>query len=45
MSVWFLEQRINVKFCVKLRKNGSGTCKMLSEACGGEAVEKPSVFE
>jgi hypothetical protein len=45
MSDSFLEQLIKIKFCVNLGKNASGTCAMLSEACGGEAVNKSSVFE
>jgi hypothetical protein len=28
---------------VKIKKNASDTCKMLSEACGGEAI-KSQVF-
>jgi hypothetical protein len=40
MSDRFLEQRINIKFCVKLGKNASGTCVMLSEAYGREAMIK-----
>jgi hypothetical protein len=35
-----LEQRINVTFCIKLGKNTTDTCDMLSEACGGEAMKK-----
>jgi len=30
MSDWFLEQGINIKFCVKLGKNASDTCAVLS---------------
>jgi hypothetical protein len=40
-----LEQRINIKFYVKLGKHASETCAMLSEAYGGEAMKKSSVFE
>jgi hypothetical protein len=29
MSDWFLEQQINIKFCVKLGNNGSDTCAVL----------------
>jgi len=39
MSDRFLEQRIDIKFCVKLGKNASDTCAMLSKAYGGEAVK------
>jgi hypothetical protein len=35
ISDQFSEQRINIKFCVKLGKNPSDTCEMLSEVCGG----------
>jgi len=35
------EQRISIK----LGKNASDTCAMLSEAYGGEALKKSSVFE
>jgi hypothetical protein len=35
----FLEQRINVKFYVKLGKYASDACAMLSDAYGGEAVK------
>jgi len=44
MSDRFLEQRINIKFCVKLEKNASDPCAMLSEAYGGEAVKKSKCF-
>jgi len=40
-----LEQRINVKFCVKLGRNASDSCAMISEAYGGEAVESVDCFE
>jgi hypothetical protein len=39
----FLEQQINIKFCVKLGKNATDTCAMLSKAYGGEAM-KSQVF-
>jgi len=41
----FLEERINIKFCLKLRKNANDSCAMLSEAYGGEAMKNSSVFE
>jgi hypothetical protein len=41
----FLEQRINIKFCVKLGENVSGTCAVLSEAYGGEAMKNSSASE
>jgi hypothetical protein len=45
MSDRFLEQGINIKFCVKLGKNASDTCTMLYEAYGGEVLKKSSAFE
>jgi hypothetical protein len=39
MSDRFLEQRIDIKFYVKVGKNASDTCAMLSDAYGGEAVK------
>jgi len=45
MSDRFLEQRINIKFCVKLGRNASDTCEMLFEACWGEGMKKSRVFE
>jgi hypothetical protein len=44
MSDWFLEQWLNIKFCVKLGKNASDTCAMLSTAYGREIMKKTSVF-
>jgi hypothetical protein len=41
----FLEQQINIQFYVKLGKNASNTCAVLSEAYGGEAMKKWSVSE
>jgi hypothetical protein len=40
-----LEQRINVKFCVKVRRNASDTYAMLSKAYGGKAMKKSDTFE
>jgi hypothetical protein len=45
MSDMFLQQRINIEVCVKPGKNASGTCAVLSEAYGREAMKKSSVFE
>jgi hypothetical protein len=39
-----LEQQINIKFCVKLGKNASDTCAILSKAYGGEAMKKSKCF-
>jgi hypothetical protein len=42
----FLEQRTNIKFCVKLGKNAIDTCVMLFKAYGGEAMKRrSSVFQ
>jgi hypothetical protein len=43
LSDLFLEQRINIKFCVTLGKNESDTCVILSEAYGREDM-KSQVF-
>jgi len=40
MNGKFLEQWINIKFYMKLGKNASDTCALLSEAYGGEAGKK-----
>jgi hypothetical protein len=45
MSDRFLEQPINIQHCVKLGKNASDTCAMLSKAYEGEDTKKSSVFE
>jgi len=45
MKDQFLEQQINIKFCVKLGKNSSDTCVMLSDAYVGEAMKMSCVFE
>jgi hypothetical protein len=37
--------RLNIKFCLKLGKIASGTCAMLSEAYGGEAMKESRLFE
>jgi uncharacterized metal-binding protein len=42
-GVRFSEQRINIKFCTKLKNNASDTCEILSEVYGGKAV-KSKVF-
>jgi hypothetical protein len=44
MSDRFLEQAINIEFCLKLRRNANDTCTVLSETYGGEAVERSHVF-
>jgi hypothetical protein len=45
MSDRLLEQRINIKFCVKLGKSISETLQMLTEAYGADAMKKSSVFD
>jgi hypothetical protein len=45
MSDRFLEQRTNLIFWVNLGNNASDTCTVLSEAFGGEAMKKSSVFK
>jgi hypothetical protein len=41
MSELFLEQKIRIKFCVKLGKNASNTLSVAPEAYGGQAVKNP----
>jgi hypothetical protein len=41
----FLEQRINIKFCVKLGKNANDTCAALSKVYGEDAMKKSNVFD
>jgi hypothetical protein len=36
---------MNIKFCVKLGKNASDTCVMLSKAYGEDSMKKSSVSE
>jgi hypothetical protein len=45
MSDWILKQGIDVKCCVKLAKNESDTCALLSEAYRAEAMKKSGVPE
>jgi hypothetical protein len=45
MNDRFLEQLINIKFCVKLGRNASDTCAVLSEAHGGGGMKGSSVSE
>jgi hypothetical protein len=40
MSDRFLKQQFNFKFCVKLGKNASDACAVLSKAYGGDAMKK-----
>jgi hypothetical protein len=40
-----LEQRINIKFCVKISKSANGTLALLTVAYGVYAMKKSSVFE
>ena len=45
MSDKNLEQRINIKFCVKIGKSASETLVLLTVAYGEYAMKKSSVFE
>jgi uncharacterized metal-binding protein len=45
MEARFSEQRINIKFCVKLGNNASDTCAVLSKAYGGQCMKTSRVFE
>jgi hypothetical protein len=45
MSDRYSEQWINIKFYMKLGKNASDTCAVLSGSYGGEAMKKSSVSE
>jgi len=40
-----LEQRINIKFCVKISKGASETLVLLTVACGEYDMKKLSVLE
>jgi hypothetical protein len=42
MSDRILEQRIKIKFCVKLENNDP--CVLIPTACGGESMEKSRGF-
>jgi hypothetical protein len=44
MSDRFLGKQINIRFRVKLRKNASDTCSVLSQVYGGEAVKESSIL-
>jgi hypothetical protein len=44
MSDKNLEQRINIKFCVKIGKSASKTSAILTVAYGPYAMKKSSVF-
>jgi hypothetical protein len=39
-----LEQRINIKFCVRIGNSASETFALLILACGEYAMKKSSVF-
>jgi hypothetical protein len=45
MSVKNLEQRLNIKFYVKIGKSVSETLVLLAVACGEYAMKKSSAFE
>jgi len=40
-----LEQRANIKFCVKLGKSGAETFEMIQRAYGNEAISRARCFE
>ena len=40
-----LEQRANIKFCVKLRKSATETFEMLQQAYGDDAMSRARCFE
>jgi hypothetical protein len=40
-----LEQRINIKFPVKLGKSGPEICQMLQQAYGEDALKRSTVFK
>jgi hypothetical protein len=40
-----LEQRINIKFLVKLGKSGPKICQMLQQAYGEDALKRSTVFK
>jgi transposase len=40
-----MEQRVNIKFCVKLGKTPTKTYRMLQTVYGDEALSRSSVFE
>ncbi|XP_011797389.1 PREDICTED: putative uncharacterized protein FLJ37770 isoform X1 [Colobus angolensis palliatus] len=45
MSDRYLEQRISIKFCVKLNKSASETHHLLKEAYGEEVMSRARVFD
>ena len=40
-----VEQRINIKICIKLGKTATKILKMLSEVCGDSSMSRTKVFE
>ncbi|XP_022449568.1 protein GVQW3 isoform X1 [Delphinapterus leucas] len=45
MSDRYIEQRISIKFCVKLNKSASETHHLLKEAYGDEVMSRARVFD
>lgn len=45
MSDRYLEQRISIKFCVKLDKSASETHHLLKEAYGDEVMSRARIFD
>jgi hypothetical protein len=39
------EQRVNIKFLVKLKKSATETCQLLTEAYGEECMSRACAFE
>jgi hypothetical protein len=40
-----MEQRANIKFCVRTGKTGTETSQLMKEACGDNALSSTRVFE
>jgi uncharacterized metal-binding protein len=45
MNERYLWKKIDIKYCVKLGKNASDTCAMLSDNYGREDMKNSSVFK
>jgi len=46
-TIWSVdvEQRVNVKFCVKLGKSATETYDLLKKVCGDECLSRTQIFE
>jgi hypothetical protein len=40
-----MEQRVNIKFCVKLGETPAETCEATQNVCGDESLRRSGVFE